>query len=701
MTPKFLLFFVCWFFCNTVTGQQWDLIKFADTGITSANVIARDEEGNIYVAGSFTDSIEFNNQKFASNGNWDGFVLSLNRDNTPRWIRTLGNVSAEILSEMKYSNGVLYIGGTFSSASLSFQVTSLQNNSPGTNKIFTAAMDTLGNFLWASSFGAQGTSDVTLNDLHVSGNGIFLAGSYQGIFDGGNNVVAGSSGSYDSYLLKKDLNGATVWGRFGYGSGSDFLSAVTTDPNGNIFCAGSFGNLSGLGNASISLGSFQLTAVGGFGFYDMFIAKYDSSGILQSAVRDGGNNYDIPRKILYDQGKLFIGGTYYFTTVLNGVSYNTNGGNEGFVYCIDTALTPQWATIFTTTVGPTTYYDDIITDIGVQGINQYYVLNQQYALGLEITLINGSGVKLNSEQLRSQHNSTYESALVTDGLCGRIYLTSSFTDSLKTPTDTITGGYADAFIAIRTDSASLIGAPQNIIGNAPDTICSAHPLFSVSVDPLPGAVSYGWQIIPQQAGIITGISNQATVNINDGYSGWVSILCYASTACIGGPPSDALNYFVKPTPPAPVIIQNGLNLSASTFSTFYNWYFNGNLITGENGISITATQNGGYQVSAVTDGCESDLSPFVTISNVGVEEFTSSDIQYYPNPVSNILHLKGDLKEGDELRIINAEGQQVLKINLSSMFNCDVTALENGHYLTEIHRNKTRIFLGKLVVIHQ
>jgi hypothetical protein len=701
MKPKFLLNLVLCLLYYNVMGQQWDLLKFTDIGTTSANVIARDEAGNIYVAGSFTDSLTFNNQKYGSQGNWDGFILALNQDYTPRWIRTIGNISAELLSEMKYKNGVLYIGGTYSSISLNFQVATLQNNSPGTNKIFTAAMDTLGNFLWASSYGAQGTSDVTLRDLHVSDNGIFYAGSYQGIFDGGNNVAAASSGSFDSYLLKKDLNGSTKWGRFGYGVGSDFLSAVTTDLDGNIYCAGSFGNLTGIGNASISLGSFQLTAVGGFGYYDMFIAKYDSSGLLISARRDGGNYYDIPQKILYDQGKLFIGGSYYFTTILNGVSYNTNGGNEGFVYCLDTVLFPQWSNIFTTVAGPTSYYDDVITDIDVQGINQYYVLNQQYGFGLEISLINGNGVKLNSEQLRTQHNSTYESSMVTDGLCERLYITSSFTDSLKSATDTITGGTADAFIAIRTDSASLIGAPQNIAGTAPDTICADYPLFNVSVDPLSGAISYGWQIIPQQAGFITGMSNQATVNINDSYGGSVSIVCFASTACLAGPASDTLHYFVKPTPPTPAIIQNGVNLTANTSSSFCNWYFNGNLIPGANGINYSATQNGGYQVSAVVDGCESALSPFVTVTNVGIDEFTLSSIQYFPNPASDLLQLRGNVNDGDEFRIITVDGQPVLKFVMGTTFICNVATLDNGYYLTEIYRGGKRIFRGKLVIIHQ
>lgn len=699
MKPKLLILLIISGTISFSYGQQWQLLKFSDNGVTSANVIARDEAGNTYIAGSFTDSLNFNNQVWGSQGNFDGFILSLNSDNVPRWIKTFGGTGAENLKDLEYRDGVIYVGGTYASASLNFQVTSLQNNSPGTNDCFVAALDTLGNYLWASAFGSSGTSEVTLRDIHVSGDAVFIAGSYQGIFDAGNGVLSASSGSDDAYLLKKDLNGISLWGRYGHGTGTDFLSAVTTDVFGNIYCTGAFGNLTGLGNASISIGSVQLTAIGGFGFYDMFVAKYDSAGIFQYALREGGTNYDIPGTILVDGNKLLIGGTYYFTTILNGISYNTNGGNEGFVYCLDTAMIPQWSTVFTTTSGSTSYYDDIITDIKKQGNNQYFVLNQLYAYGLEISLINGSGIILNSEKLLSQHNSTSESAMVADGSCGRLFVTSSFTDSLKSSTDTITGGYADAFIAIRTDSSLILPIPQNISGTAPDTICSDYPLFSISVDPLAGAVSYGWQVLPPQAGTITGLSNQVTLNVNDNFSGSVGILCYGASACATSPPSDTLHYFVKLTPSAPTILQNGLNLTASTINSSYIWYYNGNVIPNENGISISATANGAYQVAAVSDGCVSALSPFVSISNVGLAEHPKGDIRLRPNPASDIVYIQGDVREGDELLLVHPDGRLSRQERLSAPFAIHTTTMEKGFYMVELLRNGKRIAFEKLILL--
>lgn len=680
-------------------SQQWNLQKFTDSGITSSNAIARDEAGNLYITGFFSDTLNFNNQQYISQGSYDGFILSVDASGAPRWIKVAGGSDVESITELEYRDGILYIGGTFKSASMNLQVATLLNNSPGVGDCFISAMDTSGNFLWARSYGSSGTSEAQLNDLHITQNAVFVAGAYQGIFDGGNGVTASSSGGYDTYLLKLDLSGNSIWGRFGYGTGGDFLSVVTTDANGNIYCAGSFGNLTGLGNASIFIGNIQLTAVGGFGFYDMFVVRYDSSGTLQYALREGGSNYDIPRTILLDGAKLLIGGSYYFTTVLNGVNYTTNGGNEGFLYCADTTLQPQWSQIFTTTAGATSYYDDVIYDIDQQGPNQYFVLNMIYAYGLKISLVNGNGTVLNTETLLTQHNSTYESGMLSDGNCGKLYITGSFTDSLKSSTDTITGEYADAFIAIRTDSSTLLGAPQNISGTAPDTVCADYPLFSVSTDPVINALSYGWQIFPSQAGIVTGTTNFANVNINDSYSGPMSIICYASSACNSSAPSDTLYYLVNPVPPTPTIIVNGLLLTSNITAGSYTWYYNGNALPNDTTVNLLATANGTYQLAINNNGCSSALSPFVLITSVGLSENSANQFRLYPNPANKQLTITGSITGRENYKIRSTEGKTLQQRTLGSANEIDLSTLQNGYYLLELYQEDELVYREKFSVL--
>lgn len=680
-------------------SQQWNLQKFTDSGVTSSNAIARDEAGNLYITGFFSDTLNFNNQQYISQGSYDGFILSVDASGAPRWIKVAGGSDVESITELEYRDGVLYLGGTFKSASMNLQIATLQNNSPGTSDCFISAMDTLGNFLWARSYGSSGTSEAQISDLHITQNAVFVAGAYQGVFDGGNGVLASSSGGFDTYLLKLDLNGTSLWGRFGYGVGADFLSAVTTDANGNIYCAGAFGNLTGLGNASIFIGNIQLTAVGGFGFYDMFVVRYDSSGTLQYALREGGSNYDIPRSILIDGDKVLIGGSYYFSTVLNGVNYTTNGGNEGFLYCADTTLQPQWSQIFTTTAGATSYYDDVIYDIDQQGPNQYFVLNMVYAYGFKVSLVNGNGTVLNTETLLTQHNSTYESGMLSDGNCGKLYITGSFTDSLKSNTDTITGGNADAFIAIRTDSSTLLSTPQNISGTAPDTICSDYPLFSISVDPVNGALSYGWQIFPSQAGNVSGTTNFATININDSYSGPMSILCFASSACNTSAPSDTLHYLINPVPSTPAIIVNGLLLTSNITADSYTWFYNGNALPNDTNINLLATANGTYQLAINNDGCTSALSPFVLITSVGLSESNANEFRMYPNPANKQLSITGSFTGRENYKIRSTEGKILQQRSLGSGNEIDLSNLQNGYYLLEVYQEEELVYRERFSVL--
>jgi hypothetical protein len=160
-------------------SQQWNLQKFIDSGVTSSNAIARDEAGNLYITGFFSDTLSFNNQQYISQGSYDGFILSTDESGTPRWIKVVGGSDVESITELEYRDGVLYIGGTYKSATLNLQISTLQNNSPGTSECFVSAMDTLGNFLWARSYGSSNTSEVQLSDLQITQNAVYIAGAFQ------------------------------------------------------------------------------------------------------------------------------------------------------------------------------------------------------------------------------------------------------------------------------------------------------------------------------------------------------------------------------------------------------------------------------------------------------------------------------------------------------------------------------------------
>ena len=114
---------------------------------------------------------------------------------------------------------------------------------------------------------------------------------------------------------------------------------------------------------------------------------------------------------------------------------------------------------------------------------------------------------------------------------------------------------------------------------------------------------------------------------------------------------------VLPLPPVPTITQN-LNTLTSSSPTGNQWYLNGVLIPGATGQNYTITLNGTYTV-VVTDanGCSSTSDPLV----VGMEEFESSGIIMYPNPVSEKLYIDFPpaFAGNASLQITNAVGASV------------------------------------------
>ena len=90
-----------------------------------------------------------------------------------------------------------------------------------------------------------------------------------------------------------------------------------------------------------------------------------------------------------------------------------------------------------------------------------------------------------------------------------------------------------------------------------------------------------------------------------------------------------------------------------------------------------------YYVTAVYSGGESDPSNIVTIIVTDMEEFESSSIQVYPNPVRNLLNIKAD--NIVNVKVISITGQLVLDNEMTgNTAVIDVNDLTPGVYFVNI-----------------
>lgn len=672
MIRKYLpaLLFTAFFFIRPSSGQHWDLKTITGQGLKTSSAIVKDEAGNVYVAGTFSDTLKIENQTFVTRGNYDGYIAAYSRSGAAKWIRTFGGNSADYLYDAVYKNGILYFGGAFLSTSINFVSDTLYNpdGSGGYTDSYIAAMDTSGNFIRAKSFGSAGSYNDQIADIEVTENAIYTAGTFEGAFNAGNNVVGGSSGLTDAFFLKMDLNFNTRWGRFANGSKSDYGTAIATDAYGNIYAAGSFGNSSGLGSFSVYIGNAQLSASGGFGFTDIFLAKFDTAGLFQYAIRDGGGNPDYTRKLISSGTKILLAGNYYYNTNLGGDIYTTNGGYEGFIAAYDTALSHIWSQPFAYSEG-STQTDDNVLGLDKDDAGNSYLLMQHSPLKYTLYFIGSNGAKLSSADVITQCNSSYSGGLFVDGNCNSVYLTASFINQVAAPTDTLNGNYGDVFWAARSDSANFLQAPSGISANSPDSICANAPTFSVKVNAVPGAAQYSWQLIPKQAGIISGIDSSALVNIDSTYYGNLKIICRASSGCSVSEASDTSRIYIRAVPQTPFITLNGYQLNTTAIAQTYNWY-NGNALAGSTSVNYFGASTGGYYVLRTeNEGCISEASNgiFVVITD---SDRGSKESQ---------VRIGSD--EAGNFRLINFSREEVISAEITELFGRKLFVSDNSDSL--------------------
>ena len=112
-----------------------------------------------------------------------------------------------------------------------------------------------------------------------------------------------------------------------------------------------------------------------------------------------------------------------------------------------------------------------------------------------------------------------------------------------------------------------------------------------------------------------------------------------------------------------LIIQNGPSLKAAEDSAHYQWAECLDtliLMPSDTSQTYVATANGMYAVIIERDGCI-DTSACVEVTGVGIDQFDSRPLTFYPNPSSGIIKIDGITDMGSPLNVtvINTSGQIV------------------------------------------
>jgi hypothetical protein len=292
------------------------------TDSTSTNRVAADSAGNLYVAGEFKGTVDFDpdpsktDLHTSTSGSIDAFLSKFDAQGNLLWVKTWGGSKRDVAYGVGVDSlGNAYVVGPFRD-SVDFNPDPAQsdvhasNAISGTiyeNNIYLSKFAPDGTYQWVRtwgpalvpgkiSFGAEGYT------VAIHGNALYVVGDFSGDQTDfnpwgshdwhQNHLPATDPIFFDAFLSKFDLNGNFQWAKTWGGEGYDDGPGVAVDDTGNVYIAGMY--------ASQNINFDPDGGSGGTGhpaqdsgiIVDVFLTKFDASGIFQWVKTWGGPGTD-------------------------------------------------------------------------------------------------------------------------------------------------------------------------------------------------------------------------------------------------------------------------------------------------------------------------------------------------------------------------------------------------------------------------
>jgi hypothetical protein len=268
---------------------------------TSGSGIGADLQGNVYVAGSYMDTVTFGASTLISEGGNDALLIKYDSNGNFIWAKSEGEIGSDGNVSVCVDGGDnIIVGGQFDGDSITIGGFTLWN--AGQNDIYVVKYDSSGSVLWAKS--GNGNADDYVQQVSTDFNGdIFVGGSFNSSSLLFGSMTLHCTGGFDAFIIKYNSSGNIIWAKSGAGSTDDYGFSVSADSSGNVYLSGGFTG------SSIIFDSVTLTAPA-FTTQPMFIIKFDSGGniLCTDALSSAGD--DMIAVSADNFGNAYISGDY-------------------------------------------------------------------------------------------------------------------------------------------------------------------------------------------------------------------------------------------------------------------------------------------------------------------------------------------------------------------------------------------------------
>jgi hypothetical protein len=329
----FVLMLVFCLFSFLISAQtpNWGWAKSAggnnvDCGLNTAT----DNSGNVYVAGYFkSPTITFNTTTLTKTSfTEDIFVVKYDNNGNVLWAKSIGVPGNENLSFCLSTsitvdaNGNCILTGNFNGSSITFDATTLINESDNLYNFFVVKYNTNGDVVWANC--SKDSDDAESYSIGIDSYGnSYLTGyfttdiiSFGSIVLKGTVTEVGLHGGF--FLVKYDPSGTVLWARCFGTNGGDKSFSIGVDPIGNSYICGH------IQGTSLTFGSITLTTTSSYG--GIFLVKFDPSGnaiwakTAEQSGFGGAYCYDI---CVGDTGNALVTGVFESSTITFGATILT------------------------------------------------------------------------------------------------------------------------------------------------------------------------------------------------------------------------------------------------------------------------------------------------------------------------------------------------------------------------------------------
>jgi hypothetical protein len=322
------------------------------SGYAFSNAI--DNSGNIYIAGIFTDTIDFDpgpaSYTIASKGNFDLYIAKYDNSGNFLWAGATGAAQEDRAQYLTLdASGNIFLTGYFS-GTVDFDLgTGVQNitSADPYRSMFVAKYDNAGNYIWAKCVGSAGGWAYP-NAMKVDNNNdVVIGGRFNASvdFDPGAGVfsLTDAVGNGDIFIAKYNTSGNFLWAKQIGGSFTDECMSVTTDMSNNIYTTGYFEGTVDFDPSSV------VQNLNGNPARDAYVQKLDQNGNYIWAKGFGGKFLELGRSVdINASGDILIGG--YTTDTLDldpgpGTDMYYPENYKGFVSKFDNSGNYIWGRV--------------------------------------------------------------------------------------------------------------------------------------------------------------------------------------------------------------------------------------------------------------------------------------------------------------------------------------------------------------------